>query len=89
MGTWRGEVNNTQLVFRFESDADGSFGAFVDIPSAGANGLSLSNLQLEGDVLSFTVGQIAAQFSGTIAADGISGDWTRAESTLPLALQRD
>ncbi len=88
-GSWQGEVNNTQLVFRFEPNDDGSFGAFLDIPSAGANGLTLSNLSLEDGNLSFSVGQIAAQFSGTISADGINGDWTRAGNTLPLALNKD
>lgn len=89
LGTWRGEVNDAQLIFRFEANADGSFGSFVDIPSANANGLSLSNLSLDGDSLNFSVAPIAAQFSGTLSEEGISGDWIRAGNTLPLELDKD
>ena len=37
-GTWRGEVNETGLVFRFEEAADGTLNVFLDIEIADFTG---------------------------------------------------
>ena len=88
-GTWQGEVNDTQLVFRFTLDADGNFEASLDIPSLGANGLPLSNLNIDGENFSFGVGGIGAEFAGTLSGNQLSGEWTRAGDTNPLLLNKD
>lgn len=88
-GTWQGEVNDTQLVFRFTLDADGHFEASLDIPSLGANGLPLSNLNIEGENFSFGVGGIGAEFAGTLSGNQLNGEWTRAGDTNPLLLNKD
>lgn len=87
-GTWRGNVNGTDLVFRFESSAD-SFLAFLDVPSMNAVGLPVGNIEAEGENLSLSVGAIGATFAGTLNAQGLSGQWTRAGNPQPLSLNKD
>lgn len=87
-GTWQGTVNDTELVFRFEQDGDGNFGAFLDIPSLEANGLPVSNINVDGDNFSFGVGSIGAQFTGTLSGNEATGDWARAGNTDVLTISK-
>lgn len=83
-GSWRGSVNNTELVFEF-NDQGGS----LSIPAMGAEGLGLSDLTGEGGELSFAVRGIQASFSGTLDGGSLSGEWTRAGNTSALDLAQD
>ena len=87
LGSWRGSVNNTELVFEFTTD-NGVFNASLSIPAMGASGLGLSNMVAEGDSLSFSVGGIQASFAGTLTGDSLNGEWTRAGSSSPLELSK-
>ncbi len=87
-GRWHGSVNDTELVFRFESGADGAFAAYLDLPSLGMSDLPLTGLSLDGDELSFVVGGIAAQFSGALADEELRGTWARNGAENDLLLQR-
>jgi hypothetical protein len=87
-GTWRGRVNDTELVFQF-GEMDGGYGASLAIPAMGASGLGLSDMNLEGGELSFQVRGIQASFTGNLADDQLSGQWTRAGNTSDLALTPD
>ena len=88
-GTWKGTVNDTELVFRFEADEAGNFGAFLDIPGLGASGLPLSGIIVGGDNLQFNVAGIGAQFSGTLSSSEVRGTWTRAGSANTLVLGKE
>lgn len=88
-GGWRGTVNGTELVFQFTEADNGGFNAVMAIPSMGAGPLPLADMSLDGDTFSFSVGQIQAQFSGTIDGDEISGDWSRAGATNTLTINRE
>ena len=83
-GSWRGSVNNTELLFEF-NDQGGS----LSIPAMGAEGLGLSDIASEGGELSFAVRGIQASFSGTLDGGSLSGEWTRAGNTSALDLAQD
>lgn len=83
-GSWRGSVNNTELVFEF-SDQGGA----LSIPAMGAEGLGLSDLAEADGELSFAVRGIQASFSGTLDGASLSGEWTRAGNTNQLDLSKE
>lgn len=87
-GVWRGTVNNTNLVFRFEN-GDSGLAVFLDIPAMNANGLPINDVRIEGDRIQFTVVAINASFSGSLGAADLNGEWSRAGVTNPLMLAKD
>ncbi len=88
LGSWRGTVNNTELVFEF-SESEGVFHGSLSIPAMGAQGLGLSNFESDGSTLDFAVRGIQASFSGSLDSGTLAGEWTRAGSTNPLSLAKD
>ncbi|MDP1932643.1 MAG: hypothetical protein Q8L60_14410 [Gammaproteobacteria bacterium] len=89
LGTWRGNVTGADLVFRFSSDGNGAFGAFLDVASVGLNNMPVSSMTLEGQSLRFQINAIDARFEGALSGGEITGSWTRLDETNPLRLLRD
>jgi len=83
-GSWRGSVNNNELIFEFTDQ-----GGTLSIPAMGAQGLGLSDLEGASGELSFAVRGIQASFSGTLDGGSLNGEWTRAGNSTPLNLTRD
>jgi|GEM_PF-1524709 len=84
LGSWRGSVNNTELVFEFSEQ-----GGSLSIPSMNAQGLGLSALEGDAGAFTFAVRGIQASFAGSIDGSSINGEWTRAGNTSALNLAKD
>jgi hypothetical protein len=92
-GSWVGRVQNPAgaalaIVFRFESTEAGNVVAFLDSPDQGANGIPMSELQLEGDQLSLVVPAAQASFRATLSADGMEGTWAQGNQSQPVTMAR-
>jgi hypothetical protein len=88
-GPWHGQLRGLMtLVLRFEEAQDGSISVFLDSPDQGVYNLPASDVVLQGERLKLTVPAIAATVSGTLSADGMSGQYKQGEQTLALTLSR-
>jgi hypothetical protein len=88
-GAWRGTMGPLELIVRFETTAGGAKAAFLDVPAQGANGLSIPQVALEGDQLSFTIPAISATFTGTVSGNEAQGTWAQGPANNPLTLTRE
>ncbi|MGW8369285.1 MAG: hypothetical protein ACWGPN_11480 [Gammaproteobacteria bacterium] len=87
-GTWRGQMGPLELSFRFESSADGTPVAFLDVPAQGVSGLPVSEVSLEGDQLTAGIAAVGATLTGTLAGDEITGQWRQGPANNALTLVR-
>lgn len=76
-GRWEGaiDVAGTQLgiIVTFTTGPDGLPAGTIDIPAQGATGLALAGVGLAGDAVTFAIAPVAANFSGTLDGETISG----------------
>ncbi len=80
LGEWVGKLKVTDsltytLVFRFETNKEGKFVAFLDSVDQGANGIPATDVILEGDQLNLKVPSVQGEYSGKLGNNAISGTW--------------
>ncbi|MEX2132273.1 MAG: hypothetical protein WD772_12390, partial [Pseudohongiellaceae bacterium] len=95
LGSWVGELRPipggelvVNIVFRFERDEAGEFVALFDSPDEGAFGLALDSVAMDGDELNVTLTRARMEFTGTLSADAIQGEWAQGGRSFPLNLAR-
>lgn len=86
-GPWHGQVANLTVVLRVEQ-SDGNYLAYLDSPDQGATDIPIQEFTIDGDDVNFTIASINGSFSGTIAANALSGQWTQGGQTQPLELEK-
>lgn len=92
-GSWVGRLANAAgaslaVVFRFETDEDGAFAAFLDSPDQGANGIPITEISVDADQLSLTIPAVQGSFTATLGDAEIAGTWRQGPTEQPLTLTR-
>lgn len=89
-GKWSGSLNGMTVTVRFETDAQGRTLGFFDSPQPGVPSIPLSTATLAGTQFTFTMGGIGGKYSGALAGDKLTGEWTQLglPKPLPLTLTR-
>ncbi len=93
-GTWHASLaaptGAVVLVLHLETVDGGDLRGSLDSPSRGVEGIVLSNLLLDGDILRFDVPAVAGQFEGTVApgAQRIEGRWKQPMGAADLVWHR-
>jgi hypothetical protein len=82
LGEWAGKIQPTpdislNVVFRYETDKDGKYVAFLDSPDQGAKGIPISEVSFEGNQVKFKVPAVNGEYSGQLAGEKIAGTWTQ------------
>ncbi|GAB5527221.1 MAG: alpha/beta fold hydrolase [Roseivirga sp.] len=91
-GDWNGALDvqgrQTRIILHI-SEKDGQLSATLDSPDQGANGLPISSITFEANVLKFELANIGASYTGTFADNGFSGNWNQGGGSLPLNFKRE
>lgn len=90
-GRWKGTLNGLAVVVRFETDAQGRMQGFFDSPTQGATGLPITDASLTGTKFTFALSGFGMKYTGELAGDKLTGEWTQPgiPKPLPLALTRE
>jgi hypothetical protein len=89
VGKWAGATaNNTEMILRIQRDEHGDLVAVQDIPSRQMFAIPVTGLDFDGQSIKLTVRGIAAEFTGKLANNELSGDWIMPSLRLPLRLSR-
>ena len=89
LGQWTGKtVDKTDVVLRFQRGERGDLIASEDIPDRQLFSMPVTGFAFDGQSLKLTVRGIAAEFSGKLVNNEISGDWTLPNGRFPLRLTR-
>jgi len=89
LGQWTGKtVDKTDVVLRFQRGERGDLIASEDIPDRQLFSMPVTGFAFDGRVVKLTVRGIAAEFSGKLVNNEISGDWTLPNGRFPLRLTR-
>ena len=80
LGSWVGKIKTNDavtstLVFRFETGKDGKVAGFLDIPDQNAKGLAVTDVNLEGDQVTFKIPAGTADYTGTLKGATITGSF--------------
>ncbi len=95
-GTWSGQISLPQgplnIAVTLNADTAGVWSGTIDIPAQGAKGIVLSNIGVDGRVVSFAMAGVPGdpRFSGTLSDDGqvIAGTFSQGPATAPFELKR-
>jgi hypothetical protein len=77
-GSWVGKVSpdpsvTLTVVVRFQTNKEGKFSGFVDIPDQGAKDLPIADIVLEKGQVSFKLPFAKGDYTGKLSATGITG----------------
>jgi len=91
-GGWKGaiELPGSRLeVSVLLTETDGSWSGAIDIPAQGASGLPLIGVEVQENTVRFTIGGVPGEptFSGTLAEDAITGDFTQGGQRFDFKLE--
>lgn len=93
IGSWNGMMKmpgpmetTTVVVFRFEISKHGDFLGFVDM--LGGSGLKITEANMSDGKLVLKLKSIRGEFTGSISAAEIAGEWTEEMGITPLTLNR-
>lgn len=99
VGDWNGSVliggMEIDIVCHFQADNDGNLTGTIDSPSQGAFDIAISDLQIEGNKISFGVDDPNVEgdprFNGTLDEAGttISGDFSQSGGTGTFTLEKE
>ena len=84
-GRWTGTLNNLAVVVRFETDARGRTLGFFDSTQQGFLNIPIKEAALTGTKFSFGLA-VGARYSGELAANKITGEWSQPGLPKPLPL---
>ena len=89
LGKWTGRTaTNTDIILRFQRNERGDVLATEDVPSRQLFAIPVTELHFDGQSLKLMVRGISAQFTGTLAGNQMSGEWTLPGLQFPLQLRR-
>jgi len=95
LGTWAGGIHtggrSVRTVLRFALDASGGLGGTMDSPDQSAFGLAVSDVELDGEALSFRVPDTQGSWRGRFetSADRLVGVWSQRGAELELVFDRE
>jgi len=97
IGTWRGELDSGEdgakkplkVTLRIRRDKGGPLTALIDGLPALTGAVSVQNLILVEDVLSFQVPQAKGRYAGSFYGDSLRGTWSEGDASRPLIFHRD
>jgi hypothetical protein len=80
-----------KLVARFESDAQGRLLGFFDSPDQKALNVPITEATLVGSKLTFGIAGAGAKYTGDLAGDKLTGEWSQLglPKPIPLVLTRE
>jgi fermentation-respiration switch protein FrsA (DUF1100 family) len=91
-GDWHGALNvqgnQLRLVLHINNTADG-LKATLDSPDQGANGLPITTITFEENLLNFSLANLGASYSGKLENKVITGNWSQGGGQLPLSFKRE
>ena len=92
-GRWSGSIAIPNTALEVHVDLDEAAGAWkgdIDIPAQGAKNLPLTAITVDGANVSFQIAGVPGTptFSGTLAGDAITGNFTQGGATFPFTLAR-
>lgn len=89
-GSWVGTLESPggplNVVYRFESNADGRFVGFFDSPDQGVRGLPITEIELADEALRLTIPGVRAEYSATFAAGRMDGTFKQGPNERALAM---
>ncbi len=90
-GKWNGTLGPLAVVVRFESDAQGRTRGFFDSPNQNLPNIPITDARLEGTKLTFGISGFGAKYTGELAGNKLTGEWTQMgmPKPAPLVLTRD
>jgi len=89
MGTLKFSVVELRIVFKINSNADGTLAATMDSPDQGAENIAVSKVTFENGRLYLESKVIQGTYEGQIKEDGsIEGKWQQGGISFPLPLKR-
>ena len=88
-GTWRGTMGPLEIIVRFETAANGSKVAFLDVPAQGASGMTIPEASLSEGTLVFRLPALGVTYEGTLSGGTVTGQWAQGPGSNPLTLTRD
>ena len=74
-GVWLGTLEGNEVIFRFETTADGSYVAFLTVPAGGLSDLPVSSASLTNDQFALRVEGLLVEYSAEFAGTEMSGQW--------------
>jgi hypothetical protein len=88
-GRWTGTLNGLAVAVRFETDAQGRTFGFFDSIQQGLLNIAITSAAVTGTKLTFGMA-VGAKYTGDLAADKLTGEWTQPgiPQPLPLVLTR-
>jgi hypothetical protein len=81
-------MDDLEIVVRFETNAEGTRLAFLDIPARGAAGLAITAASLAGDALELSVPAGGLTIAGTLSGGTLTAEWRQGATNNPLTLTR-
>jgi hypothetical protein len=90
-GHWSGSLNGLTLRVRFETDAQGRTLGFLDSPQQNSLGIPITSASMTGTRLTYAVSGIGGSYTGELAGDKLTGEWSQfgLPKPLPLEFTRD
>lgn len=90
IGTFDGKAGPLPVKLHINVAADGSYKCVADSPNQGAYGIACTDIQIDGQNVSFAISNLRVTWKGTIEAGGakLAGTWTQGIS-MPLTFVRD
>lgn len=89
MGTLKVSLVELRIVFKINTNADGTLAATMDSPDQGAENITVSKVTFENGRLYLESKVIQGTYEGRIKEDGsIEGKWQQGGISLPLLLKR-
>jgi hypothetical protein len=91
LGRWSGMLGPISMRVRFETDAQGRARGFLDIPQQNVANALLTQAELAGTKLTFGIASFGAKYTGELAGDKLTGEWTQfgMPKPAPLVLTRE
>jgi hypothetical protein len=88
-GSWHGQIQKSiTVVLRFGEEQDGRYVGVLDSLDQGRTNLPVSDVRLDGDVLSLHVPGIGASMEARISDREMAGDYRQDGQTFPISLRR-
>jgi hypothetical protein len=93
-GSWAGALEaagkKLRVVLKLSNGAEGAAIGTLDSPDQSARDLPITTIFQKGAELKFDIRIIGATYSGSLMPDGsaLVGEWTQAETKLPLTFKR-
>lgn len=92
LGEWHGNletpVGTLTMVLRFEMMEDGDFVGYADSPDQGGYGIPVTDMEMEGGILTLKIASVRAEIKGTLTENEIAGEFKQGPEPLPLTLKK-